>query len=474
MNSAAKLGLIPPLALAIAIAGCQKKSITAVHWPSTPSAVGEITPAALVVRDTTAQAIRVGEETVVIKRSEMAGAFVRDSWIKNVKDMQGRLVYADGRIYQAVPASVLKHASSLTSRPEVAAAVLKRLKQELPSLAEARWVHGPALEFSLREHIPGWRLLWVVDYLDRDSESFKRLHVNLKGVVVSSKKVSADYINAPASVYPKGPKSSALEEVLLQGLLEEDGLASPRTRISCSDEPALIGWEKAERSFRFSPQDRRFDAVQAYYYVDRAQSWFREHAGIELSAPLTVDVFAGGTQSPRNTACYYFNIVRLGVGDGKTYHNLMRDPSVVMHEVSHAMIEAVSHLPTQDEGGSINEGFADFFAADIIDSPRMGEVSYVPGPYKRNIDNLAVLKEKNGGLYHDSLIVSGTLWEIRKVLGSPKGLTFSLKVLARLNTDSNFAGFGSACQYALQEGFTAEETRTIAEILQKRGWMERS
>jgi hypothetical protein len=413
--------------------------------------------------------MRLGDEQVLVRRAEAGGAFLRDTWIKNVRDSQGKLVYADGRIHDEVPEAIRARATALTSRSEPAANILARLKRDRPALAAVSWVRGPELELSPRERLSGWKLGWVVDYLDRESDAFTRLTVSLQGKVEASRVVGADYVDAPATVFPSGPKSSSLEDVMLRDLRETGGLGSARAQVACTDEPSLVNWERADRSYRFSPLDRRFDAVQAYFYVERALRWFKEKAGIELSSSLTVDVFAGGTQAPRNTACYYFNIIRIGAGDGKTYRDLMRDPSVVMHEVSHAVIEAVSHLPTQEEGGSINEAFADFFAASILDSPRMGEVSYVPGPYKRSLENASVLADKNGGLYHDSLIVSGTLWEMRKLLGPEKALRFALKTLARLNPDSDFAGLRTAMRFVVHEGYSAEETRLVEGVLVKRG-----
>jgi len=50
----------------------------------------------------------------------------------------------------------------------------------------------------------------------------------------------------------------------------------------------------------------------------------------------------------------------------------MRDPSVVFHEVAHAYVDELAGLPSQGEGGALNEGFADFFAAAIADNPAIG------------------------------------------------------------------------------------------------------
>jgi hypothetical protein len=457
------------LALPVLGSGCQKAPAVAARWSihDLSSAGTSPLPAELRLDPSRAVARRLGTETVLAKQAEAGGAVIRDSWIKNVRDGHGQVVYADGRVHDAVPAVVLARARAAAQRKESA---LARLKRELPDMAAAPWVQGPRLELSQDGRLRGWRLGWVVDYLDAQNDQFWQARATLAGKVVDKRLVGSSHVTAPASVYPKGPKASELEEVLLNGLLEDKGLASARTQVTCSDEQALLQWQPGERSYRYPPQDLRFDAVQAYYYVDRAQAWLKEQAGFELPFSLTVDVFAGGVESPRNTACYYYGVIRLGAGDGKTYRHLMRDPSVVMHEVSHAVIEVISHLPTQEEGGSLNEAFADYLAASMLGSPRMGEASYVPAPYKRSLDNRMTLAEKDGGLYHDSLIVSGALWEMRAALGPAKGLALGLKILARLNVDSGFETFKTACLDAIQDGFSTQEAGAVVEILEKRGW----
>src|SRR5690606_11323605 len=112
--------------------------------------------------------------------------------------------------------------------------------------------------------------------------------------------------------------------------------------------------------------------------------------------------------NPKNIAYYYNGNIRLGAGDGVTYKNIHRDPSIVMHEASHAFIQSIGQLSTESEGGSLNEAFADFFTALILDHPKMAEFAYIPGPYKRSLDNNTNATSFNGGLYHDSLVVSGT------------------------------------------------------------------
>jgi len=191
---------------------------------------------------------------------------------------------------------------------------------------------------------------------------------------------------------------------------------------------------------------------------------------MNLPYRLTVEVNDGGVSPGENTAYFFESMIHLGAGDGKTYKTIARDPSIVAHETSHAFIESITPLPTQGEGGSLNEAFADFFATTILSNPRLGEVAYVPGPYKRTLEVSTSYSERNGGLYHDSQIVSGTLWSLRPILGPEKTFDLALKTLSRLSAQAELKDFPQAMQYALGQGFTEDEAAKINQLLKLRGW----
>ncbi|MCX7977941.1 MAG: hypothetical protein N2578_02955, partial [Bdellovibrionaceae bacterium] len=186
--------------------------------------------------------------------------------------------------------------------------------------------------------------------------------------------------------------------------------------------------------------------------------------------PLDVQVHVG-TPEKTNTAFYYQNKIRLGSGDDVTYSKIPQDPSIVTHETAHALIDALARLPFEGEGGSLNEAFADFFTAVMLKNPNMGEVSYLKGPFRRTLNNSKTVSQKNGGLYHDSGIVSGTLWDFYNTLGEKKSLDIAVRTLSRLTPRSDFDDFRNKLKDVCSSLLNAEDLESANKILSVRGWL---
>ena len=124
----------------------------------------------------------------------------------------------------------------------------------------------------------------------------------------------------------------------------------------------------------------------------------------------------------------------------------------------------------EGEGGSLNEAFADFFTCLMLDRPYLGESSYLKGPFKRQLNNVAKLSEKNGGLYHDSLIISGTLWDIKEKFGTEKAKALALGTLLQLNPASNFERFQEKIKLVGSQQLNADDMAALDQILINRGF----
>jgi MYXO-CTERM domain-containing protein len=135
------------------------------------------------------------------------------------------------------------------------------------------------------------------------------------------------------------------------------------------------------------------------------------------------------------------------------------DGEVVYHEFTHAVVAATAnfggpHLDSYgclDEGGSMNEGTADFYAAAITNDPTVAEWvgSKMPPAPSGESGLPRVLANANrcpddfiGEVHNDSLPFSGALWSLRvKYQGSDQGKTFDGAVFDALSTVTSSAGF---------------------------------
>lgn len=312
-----------------------------------------------------------------------------------------------------------------------------------------------------RRWIPAWRII----YIDLSGFAWKML-LDKNYNLVSVNRVGSQFHDALALVFPMGPRKSPLQEVLLQNLLVDGSLSSDTMRVNTLSPSKILTIGDA---LKFSPPDERFDQVQVFYIVHKSFSWFVKNLNMSLLSPVEIQLHIGYPDKT-NAAFYYGGKIRLGAGDDVVYSKIPQDPSIVTHETCHAFIDQTAHLPFDGEGGSINEGYADFITALQYDNPLMGEVAYLKGPYKRTTDNEMTLTDKNGGLYHDSAIVSGLLWELKKVIGGAKALEIAIKTLNLLSPASDLNDFKKHVIESVDQTVTGNDLEKAKGILIKRGF----
>lgn len=167
------------------------------------------------------------------------------------------------------------------------------------------------------------------------------------------------------------------------------------------------------------------------------------------------------------------------------------DGDVVFHEFMHAITTSLvgklnslglDQWGINTEPGSLNEAWADYFAAAFTNDPNVGEYASIKGGYGetslRKIENEASCpKDTIGEIHNDGLIWSGALWEIRslvdKTFGQDKAIEFDKAVLASLAqaaTDESFKAQGQKLLSTIKSRGLGAEIATIAEkVFNKRG-----
>lgn len=309
-------------------------------------------------------------------------------------------------------------------------------------------------------HIPSY----AVDVLDKKTSQVERYYFNTLYRLFEKEKLSNDF-EATGWIYTL-KNNLEIEEVLFQNLILGKTLQSQTIRVDTdfSDKATI-----RNAPWRFDTEDPRFDQVQVFYFIQKGLDFFAK--ALEFTLPLSIEVQTSyGYPESKNAAFTYQNQIRLGRGDNIIYKGLAQDPSVVLHELSHILVTSLAQLPSQNEGGSLNEAFADFFAASYLNDPIMGKKSFVQGPYKRNLTDLVTYTEKNNGLYHDSLIVSGTLWSIRQELGADIGQKFGLKILSRLTPQSNLIDFATTTKDLAKQDLNDGQYQIVLNQLRKHQW----
>lgn len=167
------------------------------------------------------------------------------------------------------------------------------------------------------------------------------------------------------------------------------------------------------------------------------------------------------------------------------------DGDVVFHEFMHAITNTlvgklnslgIDHWGIHSETGALNEGWADYFAASMANSPSIGRYASSNGLFDetslRNINNDFSCPENIiGEVHNDSQIWSAALWEIREKLHPKNDETIIkfdravLTALAQSVKTEDFKTQSLKLLKALDEdpNISEEIKKTAKKILDKRG-----
>lgn len=399
------------------------------------------------------------DEEVQIFQQKASGFQIEGSFIKIVKQKNDTPVFQSALIVQNISTLNLLKAFRLDQKKEN---IWQQFIKSHPSFSNEKKVLPLEVIFLTSPTVhPA-----VVAVLEEKSGFLHALKISENADLIIDQALGSrltDLVESMSTAFPRGPKKSALSPVLINRRNQSEGLSDGIFEVLSVSPSKIILAEPLE----YPTSDDRFDQIQAFYYSQQIMSWFNEKLGQNYSAKVRI-VTQLGFPEKTNAAFYFQNQIRLGQGDNETYAHIAWDPTIVMHETSHAVIDALSRLPFQGEGGSINEGYADIFTTFFLESPLLGENSYLLGPYKRTVDQNLKLSEKNGGLYHDSAIVSGFFWNLKKQIDADKTLQLAVRVLNRLGPNSNFEDFKMALNEQVTEVLNEEQIKKAHQLMKER------
>lgn len=393
---------------------------------------------------------------------EIGPAKVDGTWTQTIFRPDGELVYAAGAVFDELAedpwlARVKQMQANLGVAKEAAG-------QLIPQYASAE---KAAPEIRLRKAASGgFEAYWRMEYLSPSQDKILFLNLSEGGQLLENGEAGVAAVDGKAWVFPQGPKASALTEVPLHQLNGDGTLTNRFFRITSA---VPLDVRSPNLIFFFPETDRRFDLTQVYYTMERSLRWMREYLGAEVTRPLEVRLHIG-ENGVSNAAFYHNDTIYLGSGDGETYQEMPRDPSVVIHESMHAMIDDYAGLPTEGEGAAFNEGFADFFTALLLKNPRMGENSFLKAPYRRTLENSFRAYQDFDGPYRNGSIIAGSLWDLRAFLADEVLARLAFRTLVRLGKGASYEEFGPAVMHSADGLLSPEEISQVSLCLQNRGW----
>ncbi|MCB9073893.1 MAG: hypothetical protein H6623_09745 [Bdellovibrionaceae bacterium] len=402
---------------------------------------------------------KIGAEVVENHKQFLCGAEIWHSSAKIVYDEIHHKPQFIGLKYLANPPQ--SFCPTIEKYQKQLPALGNRIKIKYPVLAKVP-INNLKVVYVHDEGTP--KVLFTFDWLDSTNELARRWFLNGRLQIVREEKISSDFHSARATAYSLGGgRLNSLSTVALRDLHDSGPLATDAVTITTQSDQQLTSNSDI---FEYPSQDVRFDQVQVLYYAQVAMSQFQQRYNYTLSNPLQVVTHIGFPEK-KNAMFYFRHTVNLGQGDGIKYKNILWDPTIVTHEIMHAYVDDVAAL----EPGSVNEAFADYFACGLLHTSKLGEVSYIPNDFVRNLDSNMPWTSQNGGTYNDSLVLSTLLWELRKTVGDKATDEFALRLLSRLPPQATLNDVREVFVSFSRELPQFDEAFTT--VLKKRGWYEK-
>lgn len=456
-------GLFQMMVLSLLVAGCQKpvsETQTTIWSKGQGPAPLAFSSPQFTSSDRT---VMIGDEIVRHSAQSWEGAVIEGGSFQTVETLKGDLLFGRMDFLQSPDTPIRLKKKNVEKMIQDRFQFLESVKKDSPVFREMKAVSDPEVVLipMSKSLSPAYR----IDFLDNKKHEVIRYWFSKNESVLRQEKVSSHIYDAPAWIYTLS-EGRTIQEVLLRKLMEGVEIGSTSHQVN-SQAPLELSHENIP--WRFSPDDPRFDQVQVYYFVQQGLDFFDKSLGFKLPVSVQAET-AVGYPDKTNAAFSYNNQIRFGAGDGVEFKSLAQDPSIVIHELGHVLTATVARLPTQGEGGSLNEAFADYFSAACLKTPRLGSVSYLKAPFLRNLETNIPFSEKNGGLYHDSQIVSGTLWAIRSKIGAEVADKLALRTLARLGPSRTLSDFANAIRLAAKDQLKPEALTAMNEIMRQRQW----
>jgi|GEM_PF-2067283 len=272
------------------------------------------------------------------------------------------------------------------------------------------------------------------------------------------------------SIYMYNPlKGDVVKEPLLNLTSNGKGLIGKWAKIVNEDTVSAV--LDASGNFVFEPNDTHFDEVNAYYHTNKVHDFFSQYGFTGLDRSMKVTVHYGTAYDNA-----YFSPMEgaIALGDGSRLNDLAKEESVIYHEYTHAVTNAMVSMPYSAESGAINEAFSDYFACTMTEDPVVGEwaMAKMNKPFIRNMDNKTHYPEDiQHEVHYDSNIYGGALWDLRKALGAnitDKITHFSRNYLKGIK-NQKFTDGVNALIAADKELLRGLDVDTIKKVFEARG-----
>lgn len=239
--------------------------------------------------------------------------------------------------------------------------------------------------------------------------------------------------------------------------------------------------QSSDGTFSYARNDDRFEQVNAYYGVDRAQVYFRSLGLRTVNAEpqdLLINTYSGDN-SFYSPSADTITFGRGGVDDAE-------DLEVVWHELGHAVQDAqVPGFGRGTEAGSIGEGYGDYLAltmsslrapdtarvplACIADWDATSYTSTAPHCLRRADTDKHYPEDKIGEVHADGEIWSAALYDVWQAIGRTRADTAVLEGQFSFAPDTTMPEAARNIVAAADGLYGSQVARAVFQAFQARG-----
>jgi len=313
-----------------------------------------------------------------------------------------------------------------------------------------------------------------------DPDPLSRAHVAYGGNYVDNNDATNASLDAARSLV-------TLPDITLSNGIYS--LKSKYVQIADFESPTTGLFTQVSPDFLFNRNEQGFEAVNAFYHIDRSLAYINETLGIACKSTLNGGVMMVDPHGLNGDDNSHFipSSQRLAFGEGCV--DDAEDADVVLHELGHAIHHWVTGLKSSSAQG-LGEGSGDYWAMSYSRSLNQwassepqynwmfswdghnecwaGRVTNYPTKYSSSISNTA-------NIHRDGQIWATSLMRIYNRIGKEKTDRIFLEGLAMTNSSSNQQTAAVAVRQASIDmlgtyGFTCDDVNIITEELTTSGY----
>lgn len=278
-------------------------------------------------------------------------------------------------------------------------------------------------------------------------------------------------------------KTVTLKDITFNGSMYR--LKGPYAAIDDFEAPFTGFYEQASNNFYYTRSDEAFEAVNAYFHLDKSMRYINDTLGFDV---MPIQYEGGVRYDPHGldgaNNAHYLSTGKIAFGSHANGVDTGEDHAIVLHELGHGLHDWITNYGLSQVDG-LSEGLSDFWAQSYTRSlgvyePGDAEYDYfgVWGgmpywtPPSLRVTNFEghYPEDMNGEEHHDGQLWSSSLMSIYDLIGREATDMNCWEGISMLNGNSNQVDAAYAFSQADKDLYNSDHLENIYDVFFDRGY----